>query len=97
MIMQTKVLENPMAPAENLDFVFDFTNELSEDDTITSTAVAVSPPGGLALGEKSDTDATVTQWATGGTPFTRPHLICAAITAQGRVHVMVWVVPVREP
>jgi hypothetical protein len=93
--MQTTVLENPKAPDESLDFVFDFTDELSEGDEITSATVSVEPPEALDLGDKTDASPKVTQWASGGTPFDRPHLICTATTAQGRTHVLVWVVPIR--
>jgi hypothetical protein len=95
--VQTKTLEKPKAPTENLDFVFDFTNELSAGDTVTAATVTVVPDGGLTLGTKTVVTPKVTQWASGGSPFAAPHLICEATTAQGRHHVMVWVVPIGYP
>jgi hypothetical protein len=75
----TQFLHDPDA---TLDYRFDWSTWLSDDETIVSSTVTV--PTGLTLASQSQEDGIVTGWISGGTLFKSYDVRCRITTSDGR-------------
>lgn len=93
-------------PAESLDYDIDFTDFLSDGDTLVSTgnppvpsplSVVVSPSG-LTLGPTVviNNGKTIKQWLSGGTDGTKYKITLTATSNAGRVKQVEFVVRVKD-
>ncbi len=70
-------------PDATLDYTFDWTDRLAEDEEITNTEIIV--PEGMTLLYMENTAKTVTCWLSGGVATSKPRVTCRITTNQGRV------------
>jgi hypothetical protein len=69
-----------------LDYDFDYTEFLAKNtDSISSSTVASSPPGGINLTSKSNYSTIVKQWISGGTVGATYSVVCTMTSALGRI------------
>jgi hypothetical protein len=70
-------------PDARLDFAFDWTAWLEEDETIVSYTFEVAS-GDVTLDVDAELDGVVTIWLTGGTAGTKSRVTCHIVTSVGR-------------
>lgn len=70
-------------PDATLDYTFDWTEKLAEDEEITEPQISV--PEGMTLLYKEYTAKTVTAWLSGGVATSKPRVVCRITTSAGRV------------
>lgn len=73
-------------PAEQLDYMFDFTNELAAGETITAQTV-VSEDASVTVSGVAQQSGKVVVFADGGVHGTTVPLRCTATTSAGRRYV----------
>lgn len=79
-------------PDATLDYTFDWTDRLAEDEEITNTEIIV--PEGMTLLYMENTAKTVTCWLSGGVATLRYWITCRITTNQGRVDdrsISIWI------
>ncbi len=69
-------------PDAVLDYQWDWTAWLPDDDTIASATVTADT--GLTVDSSTDTATTVTAWLSGGTAGQSYGVTCHVVTADGR-------------
>ena len=69
-------------PNAVLDYQWDWSAWLPDDDTIASATVTAE--SGLTVDSSSNADATVTAWLSGGTVGESYDVTCRVVTADGR-------------
>jgi hypothetical protein len=69
-------------PNAVLDYQWDWSAWLPDDDTIASATVTAE--SGLTVDSSSNADATVTAWLSGGTVGSDYNVTCRIVTADGR-------------
>jgi hypothetical protein len=69
-------------PAEVLDWVFDWSAWLSENENIASHTVTAED--GITLASHTEDDGVITAWLSGGTAGERYALACHVVTTAGR-------------
>lgn len=81
-------------PESVLDYTWDWSNWLTDDDSILTSVVIV--PEGIAK-DSTITDSTkVTVWLSGGTVSTLYTLDCKIITANGRIDSRQMIIYVKD-
>lgn len=70
-------------PDATLDYTFDWTEKLAEDEEIAEPQIIV--PDGMTLLYMEHTAKTVTAWLSGGVATSKPRVTCRITTNQGRV------------
>ena len=71
-------------PDEDLDYQFDWTGSLEEDETIASYTLTV--PTGITSHDDSNTDTAVIFWLSGGTAGETYRIECEITTSASRVY-----------
>ena len=71
------------APGSHLDYAIDWSDWLTEGDTITAAEWTV--PEGLTKTDESATTTRATIWLSDGTAGETYRLVCTITTAQGRI------------
>lgn len=70
-------------PDATLDYSWDWSDWLTDDETITTASVTV--PDGLTLGVVSQLSGVVTAWISGGTAGTEYEVVCRITTNEARI------------
>lgn len=81
-------------PESVLDYEFDWTAWLADEETISSHAVTV--PAGITNASDSEDAGVVTVWLSGGTANTRYTIECKITTSAGRTDERSFQVSVKE-
>ena len=78
-------------PGARLDYLFDWSKQLAEGDTISSKAVSIATASamtvdaGVIVAVGAAADAGVSAWVTGGALGDRARVLCTVTTAGGRI------------
>lgn len=83
-------------PADLLDYDIDFTRWLTEDDTITTAVVTVSPADELTAQSVFVDSPIVKVWLTGGVDGSTYTVTVTASTAGGRIKETEFRIRVRD-
>lgn len=69
-------------PDEVLDYMWDWSNLLAEEETIESVTITSSE--GITVDSNTNTDTTVTVWISGGTIGNHYLIDCKIVTSSSR-------------
>lgn len=71
-------------PDATLDVAFDWSDWLTESETISSFTVTATTGVTITTPSPDETDGLITAWVTDGTPGSRPSVTCHVTTSAGR-------------
>lgn len=83
-------------PADQLDYDLDFSDWLTDGDTITGAVAVSDVPAELVILSVSITDQIVKVWASGGVTGSTYQVTATVTTAEGRIKELDFKIRVKE-
>jgi hypothetical protein len=83
-------------PGDSLDYDIDYTDWITDSDTITSVTTAVVESGELSVDSVQISSPVVKVWLSGGVDGTSYHVEVTAVTSGGRVKEECFKIRVRD-
>jgi hypothetical protein len=83
-------------PADQLDYDLDFSDWITEGDTITGAVAVSSVPAELVIQSVSVSEQIVKVWATGGETGSTYQVTVTVTTDQGRIKELDFKIRVKE-